>query len=1325
MKNKRKMVALIVAAVLLIGAGTGALIVSNAETGATADIGLKNVIFNEKMCFAVQLIPTGVAENEELGLIFWNQDVDLDTAELTVANASSASFQLCHDDKANVDYYCTGGIPADSIFDEVRFAACVRNTTTGKIEIVSDIASYSVAEYVGSRVIAEDATETQVLLYQKIYDYAYAAMEVLKDGDFSPSLALVKTVGGTVGKHDYATMGGKLGATFTINAPEFNEDGEPFHGWECGGAIVSRERSHTLTLRSTGITTYTAIYGQTDIPDASEKVYDARVMSAKGGADGIVVLIHDDGTVSTVNTIDEIYQTYGLVGDMALTQSNAEKYTADFLAKINTGRWKVVSHSKTHTYWGAYTESGESSTKCDTDDEVASHFNEDGSCKGDNVEKLTAEVVTVQQVLQGLFPGQRVLTFAYPGFSAEQTAFKNYAKANGLTYDIFDHVRSESSRALIEETYISARAGMGFGIDLDDPDSSWNASAYGNETAWNYFPAYSWAYSNVDTILNGVNSAAVNGELAVIYCHKVEENPTTTSNMTLASDYRTVAELLSGYVKEGKIWNTHYEDAVLYVREATSSTLNVVEYGESGMTVLLTDEMRDDIYDMSLTVRVNIPESWEAVKVVQGDDISYAYGKLIGNTWCVDTEIVPDRGEAYITPITAEQIEIETTYDLKAENSLDFNEGLEGAKLNTHVDGVLTATEIDGRTVLNMHKTAEKKGRKLVLPLGETVTDADTVEVSFDIRIDEAQNSTLFRCFLNSTITSSPIDAQIFKVTDGFSLGWAGVNNAAKPLDYGKWYNVKLVVKVDNGDSKSVNAAWYVDGEIYSTTTAGYTESDNTIDNTVNCFYMYDQSSTYVDMYLDSFYMRAYNGPDKKEHTEVAPQPELDSTDSWSFEDGVGNVTATKPAQGSVTSAEVFGKNAVTIGKTSGGGCQYKFPLSAAVQPEVLKLSFDMYFHHTAADDVYFSGANNVAFRIYQNSTYKNSSYSGSIHTYNNSTADDITDDYFTIGDASSASISTANYKSNSALGGHLSFNTWYNVELLIHVGDGTAADFYAVWYVNGEFYGYSTNFYNEDGSIADPTDTINLTSDSMYIYALSASKFNVSFDNVTVDAYNDALKVEPDVVKTWDFEDAENLGVTLSTNDTTNNTLSPATDDGRNALHINKQSTKTDTASGQNAKYIMSLGQTYEAAKAVMEFNIFISSENTSKSSSGTHLAYIFFRDHNGYTSSPYGAMIYTYNDGFAFGDNVVTTSDITKDLGGYISYNAWHTVKLEVVTGDKDTFLATWYVDGELYATSTKFIGGGEASFTTVDSACIWVQGTPTMNAYIDNLTLEVYEN
>ena len=202
-------------------------------------------------------------------------------------------------------------------------------------------------------------------------------------------------------------------------------------------------------------------------------------------------------------------------------------------------------------------------------------------------------------------------------------------------------------------------------------------------------------------------------------------------------------------------------------------------------------------------------------------------------------------------------------------------------------------------------------------------------------------------------------------------------------------------------------------------------------------------------------------------------------------------------------------------------------------------------------------------------------------------------------------------------------------------------------------------------------------------------------------------------------------MGVSINTNDTANNTFSAATDDGHNVLHINKQSTKTNTASGQNAKYIMALGQTYEAKKAVMEFNIFISSENTTKSSGGTHLAYIFFRDHNGYTASPYGAMIYSYNDGFTFGDNILTAESTTKALGVQISYDEWHSVKLEVVTGDKDTFLATWYVDGELYATSTKFIGDGEASFTEVDSACIWVQGNPAMNAYIDNLTLEVYEN
>ena len=736
MKNKKtRLIALLVSAVLLIGVGVGVLIASGAETGASAKIGMRNVIYDEKMCFAVQILDQNVDEkNETLGLIFWNEDKDLPTAELKVSNATSVSYERCYDAKANVYYYCTAGIAPDSVFDEVRFAACVKNNTTGAISIISEISSYSIAQYLGTRVIADNATYEQTVLYEKVFNYGNAAMSVLQDGDYAESLALIHTVGGTVGAHNVATYGGYLGATVRINAPAYNAAGDAFHGWEFGGVIVSRETSFDVKLGATGIHTYTAIYGDTDIPDAGEGdpiypttpvLYNAEVMSAKGGADGIVVLIHDDGKVSSVQTIDSIYQQYGLVGDMALYKTTAEKNTSTWQSYLNTGRWKVVSHSETHTYWGEYNESSGNS-KCDTPEEVASHFNEDGTCKGDNVKKLYDETVGIQQLLRELFPGQRVLTFAYPGFSDDAAAFKAYL---GSSYNIFDHVRSATSRALIEQTYISARAGLGFGVNVKDPESTWNTKYAGNryleDTVWNYFPAYSWG-SNKDTALNAVNKAANNGELAVIYCHEVMDGATPKA------DYIEVAELLSGYVNDGKVWNTHYEDAVLYVREATSSTLTVKSADETGMVVSLTDMMDDSIYDMALTVRVNVPAEWEAVNVTQNGKTSYAYCEFIDGVWAVDTDIVPDRGDATITPITAEQIEAETTYDLKAEASFDFKTGLQGAYIynSSQTSTTLAATSMGSRTALSLKKTvAASDGGRLLFPLGKTVSDAETIEI--------------------------------------------------------------------------------------------------------------------------------------------------------------------------------------------------------------------------------------------------------------------------------------------------------------------------------------------------------------------------------------------------------------------------------------------------------------------------------------------------------------------------------------------------------------------------------------------------------------------
>ena len=690
---------------------------------------------------------------------------------------------------------------------------------------------------------------------------------------------------------------------------------------------------------------------------------------------------------------------------------------------------------------------------------------------------------------------------------------------------------------------------------------------------------------------------------------------------------------------------------------------------------------------------------------------------------------MPDRGDATITPITAEQIEAETTYDLKAEASFDFKTGLQGAYIynSSQTSSTLAATSLDSRTALSLKKTvAASDGGRLLFPLGKTVRDAETIEVSFDIYLDNVADigngGTIFRTFFNTDINKSPYDMYIIhKSTEeatGFALGDSGASKGfGKTLAYGEWHNVQLVVSVGDRATDSFLATIYVNGEKYGESTKYFGSADGLVANDVLGFYMYAQKAATFDMYIDDLYMRAYSGPDTKAPVEAAPIPELDSTDSWSFDNGTGNVTASNE-RGSVTSAQVLGKDAVTLGKTSGGGSQFTFPLSSTVQAEMLKLSFDMYFHHTAADDINYS-TNSAAFRFYQNTNYKSSPYSGSIHTYNGGTASDISDDYFTIGDASTATVSGKEYAvTNAALGGHLSFNEWYSIELIIHIGDGTVADFYAVWYVNGEFYGYSTNFYHEAGTTPAPTDSINLVANSLYVYALSSTVFTVSFDNVEISAYNDALKVEPTFEKTWDFEDADALDVTMTTSDKTNNTYVAAVIDGHNAV---KLSTLTKD---YNVKWKMPLDGAHSVSEIDMQFDLYLSSENIS----GSFLAYLFLKE--GYSDAPYAGMLYAGDTGFSIKNRASTNNNTSKvtDIGGTISYDEWHTVRLVVKTGsgDKSKFLATWYVDGEVYGTSTIFWTSdtSETVPTSVDSFYIFAQKGVTFEAYIDNLTIAVYD-
>ena len=362
--------------------------------------------------------------------------------------------------------------------------------------------------------------------------------------------------------------------------------------------------------------------GEEVIPEAPK----ATVLPVKGGANGIVVLIHDDGYIGTVERFDSLLEKYQLVGDIALVTSfvyNTTTKTAKtsevkkFQKFLDTNRWKIISHSYTHTWWG------------------------------EDADRMYEEIVGSQNILRELFPGQRVLTFAYPGLSSDVAQYGSQI------------VFSEAAQNLIEETYISGRKGAST-IPHDVTSES---------LRWNWLNGYGFMNGAVrnGTVQGVVQRAAENGGLALLYTHQLKAD-TETQEKADAATYNNnvmgvyymeqVCKEVAWYVEDGAVWNTHYEDAILYIREAQTAKVSVSE-SEDLLTVLLTDEMDDEIYNYPLTVRIDAPDGWKAVKICQGENISYAHVKEIEGKTYIDADIIPDAGKATMSPTTlAEHDEI-------------------------------------------------------------------------------------------------------------------------------------------------------------------------------------------------------------------------------------------------------------------------------------------------------------------------------------------------------------------------------------------------------------------------------------------------------------------------------------------------------------------------------------------------------------------------------------------------------------------------------------------------------------------------------------------
>ena len=592
----------------------------------------------------------------------------------------------------------------------------------------------------------------------------------------------------------------------------------------------------------------------------------SEVLAVKGGANGAVVIIHDDGSLSTAIVLDNLYRKYGLVGDVGMqvgsngtskimdtnTSSNVndDTYNGSVIASwreiLATGRWKVSSHSMTHQYWG------------------------NAETVVEDPELIAYEVVKSQQILRELFPGQRVLTWCYPGFSAQKNIVGSSNDAA-----IFEKVFSQNARDIIEQYYISGRSTISKLLSVTDTENDYKSqfagTAYAEEDAWTYFPALSLSDSNVNTAKNSITKAAEDGGILIMFMHNVVDvMPEDKSNKMLTSSMEAIASHLSGYVKDGTIWNTHYEDAILYLREAQTSKLITERAVDGSIIATLTDEMNDEIYNLPLSVRISVPENWAAVKVTQNGNTTYA--KVTDGSFIA--EIVPDGGEAVITPTDISNVPEEEKNDNPSPNATSFNRVYDfGASadelfITTNVSGKVTSSDSAAEAkskvgaeilsaqggVLHAYKlfsananTATSINTNLMIPGGFGSITPAMLDIGFDICMNSAgvSPSNAFNAVCQIQFASKT-PTTVFLGYDSAKGQWyLGESTTViyKYLDIGQWYNVQFKFVMGTEPKLAI----FVDGEFI-----GESTNFNASNTSFQYINFIGQTRGLYDMFLDN-----------------------------------------------------------------------------------------------------------------------------------------------------------------------------------------------------------------------------------------------------------------------------------------------------------------------------------------------------------------------------------------------------------------------------------------------------------------------------------------
>jgi len=227
--------------------------------------------------------------------------------------------------------------------------------------------------------------------------------------------------------------------------------------------------------------------------------------------------------------------------------------------------------------------------------------------------QLRSELTVSRQRIDEEVPGQKCLTFAYPG----SRWIPRLSDA-------------------VSPFYIGARCGHWL-MESAVPTDFWHIRSFGPYT------------STPVTTMNGwLDGVIANGGWFIERIHGIEGQgyePVPASVYAQHFDYIKS--------REEVVWVARFADVLKYIRERQSVKIRTLSATDSIMVLEVSDNLPDDIYDAELTLQIVTPAAWNRIVVQQGNRINLLETIPRGNSNVALITALPDRGPVFIYDATA------------------------------------------------------------------------------------------------------------------------------------------------------------------------------------------------------------------------------------------------------------------------------------------------------------------------------------------------------------------------------------------------------------------------------------------------------------------------------------------------------------------------------------------------------------------------------------------------------------------------------------------------------------------------------------------------